>query len=149
MTLNDVKDIRRDPGTTVAKTFESYLWLDDHEKAADKPLPVKIDMNHPLRYKGWRLFQSRFSSGTSETTFLQVNRDPGRLLLYVACTLLAAGLVIAFFQKPFLRALGRRLKRSNASPEKRFLAAMECVVHVNNRLRPALMNMLPCQKRTA
>ena len=42
---------------------------------------IKIDMNHPLRLDGWRLFQSRFG-GDGRTTILQVNRDPGLVITY-------------------------------------------------------------------
>ncbi len=101
-------DFRRDfyPGSANESTFESYLRLSDDDRfrsGAD----IKIDMNHPLRFKGWRLFQARYSTENGETTILQVNRDPGLPVIYPACALLSLGMVLVFFQKPFLRQLGR------------------------------------------
>ena len=73
---------------------------------------VKIDMNHPLRLDGWRLFQSRFDARSAkEETVLQVNRDPGLSVTYPACVVLLLGLVIVFTQKKhYLKAMGKRLR---------------------------------------
>ena len=127
-------DFHRDfyEGSTQPRTFESYLRLTDEESEHPRIQPsanIKIDMNHPLRYKGWRLYQSRFSSGGGEeVTFLQVNRDPGLLITYPACALLALGLVIVFFQKRFLRALSRHLRRRGVGPGTRVLASFGVVL---------------------
>jgi len=101
-------DFRRDfyPGSANESTFESYLRINDAERFREGA-DIKIDMNHPLRYQGWRLFQARYSTEGGETTILQVNRDPGLAVIYPACALLTLGMVLVFFQKPFLRQLGQ------------------------------------------
>lgn len=124
-----LRDFHRDfyPGLREAQTYESYLFLTHPEKFPD-PVGIKIDMNHPLRLDGWRLYQSRFSEATSmdgrETTILQVNRDPGLAVLYPACGLLVLALVIVFTQKPFLRALGRWMGARGWPASARFGAAL-------------------------
>jgi hypothetical protein len=57
-----------------------------------------------------------------------VNRDPGLIIIYPACGLLVLGLVVVFFQKPYLKSLARWLERRQASPEARFGAAFGTVV---------------------
>ena len=128
----NLRDFHRDfyPGRREAKTFESYLWLDHPSKFKEDGdrLGVKIDMNHPLRLDGWRLFQSRFSEGGGEQTFLQVNRDPGLVVIYPACVVLLLGLVIVFTQKRhFLKALARSLKQHKATPAGVFLGSAAAV----------------------
>ena len=81
------------------------------------------------RLDGWRLFQSRFSEGDREQTFLQVNRDPGLVLIYPACVVLLLGLVIVFAQKRhFLKALARHMNRHNTSAGARFAASVATVI---------------------
>ena len=128
----NLRDFHRDfyPGQREAKTFESYLWLDHPNKFEEHgdQVGIKIDMNHPLRLDGWRLFQSRFSEGEGEQTFLQVNRDPGLTVIYPACIVLLLGLVIVFTQKRhFLKALAKALKRWKATPGGVFLGSVVAV----------------------
>ena len=87
-------------------------------------------MNHPMRLDGWRLYQSRFDPGAGgrESTILQVNRDPGLTPTYAACILLTIGLVIVFFQKPFLRRVEKRLKRDKAPPVRRLAIGIGLVL---------------------
>ena len=120
-----LRDFRRDfyPGSDQASTFESYLWLTHPTKHRERA-GIKIDMNHPLRLDGWRLYQSRFSMGGGVFTHLQVNRDPGLVLIYPACAVLVLGLLIVFFQKPFLRAWKRWLEQRDVPAHIHFLAAL-------------------------
>ena len=109
-------DFHRDfyPGSMVAKTYESHLILRHPRKFPDGA-EITIDMNHPLVLDGWRLYQHRFGAGGGrESTILQVNTDPGLGATYFGCILLGLGLVVAFFQKPYLRAKGRLLKARGA-----------------------------------
>ncbi len=132
-------------GSNEARTFESHLWLRHETRDSElreqwhgalgaKPegAPfIKIDMNHPLRLDGWRLFQARFAQdaegGGPEATFLQVNRDPGLPLIYLSSALLVLALVIVFFQKPYLRALGQVLDQANASNSRKFFRSLTVV----------------------
>src|SRR5262245_41268481 len=52
-------------------------------------------MNHPLRYAGETFYQSSFKPDDSGTV-LQVVRNPGWLLPYVSCAMVAVGLLIHF-----------------------------------------------------
>ena len=137
-----LRDFHRDfyPGAKDAKTFESYLWL-THDQKYPEPTGIKIDMNHPLRLDGWRLFQARFGPD-GKTTILQVNRDPGTSLLYPACALLTLALVIVFSQKPFLRALGRRLKKIGATPLTKLMWAVGKVVMTFLATIPGILLLL-------
>jgi hypothetical protein len=54
-----------------------------------------IYMNHPLRYAGETFYQSSFLAG-DQGTILQVVRNPGWLLPYLACAIVALGLLIHF-----------------------------------------------------
>ena len=125
-----LREFHRDfyPGSTAASSFESYLWLSEH-KQYKQPVGIKIDMNHPLRLDGWRLFQSRFESRGSgpETTILQVNRDPGLLTTYIGCALLSLSLVIVFFQKPFMRAWAQWQRFRGVKGMSTFLASLGIV----------------------
>ena len=53
-----------------------------------------IYMNHPLRYRGETFFQSGYFGETR--TILQVVRNPGWLMPYIACSLVSLGLIVHF-----------------------------------------------------
>lgn len=116
-------------GARQARTFESYLTL-THEEKFPNGANIKIDMNHPLRLDGWRLFQHRFSeSRDAEMTILQVNRDPGLMVTYPGCVILLLGLVIVFTQKRhYLKAMGKRLRAENANAQRIFLNSLVPVI---------------------
>ena len=52
-------------------------------------------MNNPLRYGGQTFYQAGFENN-DRVTILQVVRNPGWLLPYIACIMMGAGLVIQF-----------------------------------------------------
>ncbi|MCA9321547.1 MAG: cytochrome c biogenesis protein ResB, partial [Planctomycetes bacterium] len=120
-------DFRRDfyPGSTQERSFESQVTLFDGGGTHGESR--LIDMNHPLRHAGWRLYQSRFSTRGGDRTFLMVNRDPGLALIWPACGLLGLGLVIVFFQKPFLRAVAEYLKAGRRRPRATLISAISVV----------------------
>jgi ABC-type transport system involved in cytochrome c biogenesis permease subunit len=80
-------------GTTVAKDFASHVILED--PAHNETREVRIWMNNPLRYRGDTLFQSSFKPG-DQTTILQVVRNPGATLPYVAIIIATVGLLLHF-----------------------------------------------------
>jgi hypothetical protein len=55
-------------------------------------------MNEPLRYRGDTYFQADFDkdSPVARYTVLQVVRNPGWLMPYISCAVVALGLVIHF-----------------------------------------------------
>jgi hypothetical protein len=56
---------------------------------------VLIYMNEPLRYQGETFYQSSFLPG-DKGTILQVVRNPGWLMPYIACTMVSLGMIFHF-----------------------------------------------------
>jgi hypothetical protein len=80
-------------GTDIPKNFSSRVRLLDFERNEDRE--VVISMNDPLRYRGFTFYQSGFDNN-DKTTILQVVKNPAMLLPYIACGLVALGLVVQF-----------------------------------------------------
>lgn len=80
-------------GTEVAKNFSSRVRLVDPEHGEDRE--VLIYMNHPLRYRGETFYQSAFKNN-DQTTILQVVRNPGWTVPYLACLIGGLGMCIHF-----------------------------------------------------
>lgn len=105
--LNFTHDIY--PGTDIPKNFSSRIRLKTDDGRQDRE--VLIYMNNPLRHAGLTFYQASFEKG-DKVTILQVVRNPGWILPYVACIMMAVGLVLQFG----LHLLGFIRKRSaNAS----------------------------------
>ncbi len=83
----------RYPGTEIPKDFSSRVTLIDPERSENRD--VLIYMNHPLRYRGETFYQSGFQPG-DQATILQVVRNPSFLAPYIACVIVAAGLLVQF-----------------------------------------------------
>jgi hypothetical protein len=81
-------------GTDRPRNFESVVRLIDPSRGVDRD-DIRIYMNHPLRYEGETFYQSAFKPGDTGT-ILQVVRNPGWLLPYVSCVMVAAGLLWHF-----------------------------------------------------
>lgn len=81
------------PGTTIPKNFSSKVRLLDPEQHEDRE--VLIYMNNPLRYRGATFYQASFL-GDDSGTVLQVVRNPGWVMPYISCTMVALGMVIHF-----------------------------------------------------
>jgi hypothetical protein len=92
MTLIDFRHDRY-MGTETPMNYSSDVRLIDHVNNEDRE--VKIFMNNPLRYRGETFYQSSFKSGDTGTV-LQVVRNPGWLLPYIACTIGAIGMSVHF-----------------------------------------------------
>ncbi|AHF93184.1 ResB protein required for cytochrome C biosynthesis [Opitutaceae bacterium TAV5] len=80
-------------GTDIPKNFSSHLRLQYPARGEDRE--VLIYMNNPLRYDGLTFYQQGFDNNDT-TTILQVVRNPGWMLPYISCVMLAAGLLIQF-----------------------------------------------------
>jgi ABC-type transport system involved in cytochrome c biogenesis permease subunit len=94
------------PGSSTPKDFSSYIRFVDPTRGEDREM--RIWMNHPLRYAGETFYQSGVLGGEGEPvrgTVLQVVRNPGWLLPYLGCFLVAAGMLFQFGVKltEFLR----------------------------------------------
>ena len=80
-------------GTDIPKNFSSRVRLVDPERNENRE--VLISMNDPLRYRGFTFYQGGFDNNDT-TTILQVVKNPVMLLPYIACGLVALGLLLQF-----------------------------------------------------
>jgi hypothetical protein len=80
-------------GTEIPKNFASKVTLIDPERSVNRD--VLIYMNHPLRYRGETFYQAGFQPD-DRATILQVVHNPSFLAPYVACVIVAAGLLVQF-----------------------------------------------------
>ncbi|MCB1174579.1 MAG: cytochrome c biogenesis protein ResB [Leptospiraceae bacterium] len=79
------------PGTQMARSYSSEVNLID----SDVHQRVLISMNHPLRHKGYTLYQSSFiQAGMGETTVLAVVENVGRLFPYISSLIMCIGLLL-------------------------------------------------------
>ena len=81
------------PGTEIPKNFSSRVHLKSDDGHEDRE--VLIYMNNPLRYAGLTFYQASFEQG-DKVSILQVVRNPGWVLPYIACIMMALGLVLQF-----------------------------------------------------
>jgi hypothetical protein len=81
-------------GTDKPKDYSSYVRVDDPERGIVRD--VRIWMNNPLRYRGDTLYQSSFDAETEKGTVLQVVDNAGWMAPYVACMIVAIGMLGQF-----------------------------------------------------
>jgi len=86
-------DHDRYAGTDIPKNFSSQVRLVDLER--NERRDISISMNNPLRYRGYTFYQAGFDNN-DKTTILQVVKNPAMLLPYIACGLVALGLLLQF-----------------------------------------------------
>ena len=80
-------------GTDIPKNFSSLVEVS--RPSTGEAREVLIYMNQPLRYGGKAFYQASF--GKNDTlSILQVVENPGWLLPYVSCVLVALGLLVHF-----------------------------------------------------
>ena len=80
-------------GTEIPKNFASRVTLVDPERTVNRD--VLIYMNHPLRYRGETYYQAGFQQDDS-ASILQVVHNPSFIAPYIACVIVAAGLLVQF-----------------------------------------------------
>jgi hypothetical protein len=80
-------------GTDINKNFASRVTLIDPERSENRD--VLIYMNHPLRYRGDTFYQASFEKGDA-ATILEAVHNPSFIAPYVACVIVAAGLLVQF-----------------------------------------------------
>jgi len=82
-------------GTDIPKNFSSRVRLIRPDTGENRE--VLIYMNNPLRYAGETYYQGGFDPTANDTvTILQVVRNPSWLTPYIACSLVALGLLYQF-----------------------------------------------------
>jgi len=80
-------------GTEIPKNFASRVTLIDPERSVNRD--ILIYMNHPLRYRGETYYQAGFQQDDS-ASILQVVHNPSFIAPYIACVIVAAGLLVQF-----------------------------------------------------
>jgi hypothetical protein len=80
-------------GTDTPKNYQSDVIVTDPE-SKDR-FEYKIWMNHPLRHRGETFYQSSLHPFTRGTV-LQVVRNPGWLMPYIACGMVSIGMLFHF-----------------------------------------------------
>ncbi len=85
------------PGTEMAAAFESDVEVNDMERGL--VMMRTIRMNHPLKYRGFSLFQSGYLPGPEETTVLSVRKDPGTPLVYAGFMIVILGVISMFVRQ--------------------------------------------------
>lgn len=91
-------------GTNLPKNFSSKIRILNPGTGEDRE--DLIYMNHPLRYQGLTFYQAGFENNDS-TSIFQVVRNPAWTLPYIACGMVAAGLLWVF-SGHLLKAVARR-----------------------------------------
>lgn len=82
-------------GTQIPKNFSSRIRLENTDTGEHRE--TLVYMNHPLRYQGLTVYQSGFAND-DHTSILQVVRNPVWRLPYLACGMVALGLLWVFSQ---------------------------------------------------
>lgn len=79
------------PGTDMARAYQSTVTVID----GDTSWPALIQMNEPLRYRGYTLYQSSFDvTGDKPYTVLTVVENKGRIFPYISTLIVALGLIL-------------------------------------------------------
>ncbi|HEX3602322.1 MAG TPA: cytochrome c biogenesis protein CcsA [Lacipirellulaceae bacterium] len=99
-------------GTDTPKNFSSQVSFSDPDHNVKRD--VVISMNNPLRYGGTTFYQSGWDKETERGTVLQVVSNPSWMTPYVACMLVAIGM-LAHFGTMLVRFLRRRADESTSS----------------------------------
>ena len=112
-------------GTDTVQDYSAFIALGDAESGLRRD-GIRVYMNNPLRYAGETLYQSQyypagaFAAGRSkEITRLQIVSNRGWMIPYVACMIVAVGM-LAQFGLGLLRFIDRR--RTGRGRAERFVA---------------------------
>lgn len=92
-----LEDIRKVDyvGTTTPKDFSSFIVFKDEKRESEHR--HRIWMNNPMRYAGWTYYQSGYNGNVgNETTTLQVVKNRGWMIPYLACMVVVVGMAFHF-----------------------------------------------------
>ncbi|SMP38261.1 ABC-type transport system involved in cytochrome c biogenesis, permease component [Neorhodopirellula lusitana] len=94
--LDDVRRINWS-GSDTPRDYSSFIRIVDPELDIDRK--ERVWMNNPLRYRGETFYQSNYTAlpGGKELTGIQVVRNSGWLIPYVACSITALGMLVHFW----------------------------------------------------
>ncbi|MGD2113814.1 MAG: cytochrome c biogenesis protein CcsA, partial [Acidobacteriota bacterium] len=112
----DSFEIETYPGTRRPAQFRSRVTVTDYQ--AGITFPAVIQMNEPLTYRGWRLFQSSYQQqGGREMSILTVSKDPGKLIVYIGYFLLMGGMATVIGTRVVQRRAAARYHARKARTE--------------------------------
>ena len=80
-------------GSNIPKNFSSRVRIQAVDGSEDRE--SLIYMNHPLRHQGYTFYQYQMDSANGMSR-LQVVRNPGYMMPYIACALMTLGLLLQF-----------------------------------------------------
>ncbi len=110
-------DVRKDDyvGTSMPRNYSSLVRLKDPKRNVE--FETKIWMNNPLRYAGETFYQSGYNVDARghETSTLQLVKNTGWMIPYVACMIAATGMLAHFFV--VLMAFLQRVDLRNKEPD--------------------------------
>lgn len=107
-------EIEHHPGTAKPSEFRSTVTVFDQTKdGQNKQFDAQIFMNHTLDYRGYRFFQSSYSTPKNQPVIsvFSVSKNPGTPVFYGGCIILCFGVFVIFFVKPSLIKIEKRLAR--------------------------------------
>lgn len=81
------------PGSNIPKNFSSRVQVKAVDGSEDRE--ALISMNHPLRHQGYTFYQYQMDQANGMSR-LQVVRNPGYALPYIACILMTIGMLVQF-----------------------------------------------------
>ena len=87
------------------KSFKSTLEIIDGNAVVKSKT---IEVNDPISYKGYTLYQSGYNPNDLSYTSLQVVKDPGVPVVYAGFSLMIVGLFIVFYLNPWLNEPGKK-----------------------------------------
>ena len=89
--------LERYPGSQSPSSYASEVILTDNNENLE--MPYRIFMNHTLKHKGYKFFQSSYDID-EKGTVLSVNHDNlGATLTYIGYLLMAIGMIFSIFNK--------------------------------------------------
>lgn len=111
--LQDVQRINYS-GSDTPRDYSSYIRIVDPETGNDRR--ERIWMNNPLRYRGETFYQSSYQPlpNGKELTGIQVVKNSGWLIPYVACSVTALGM-LAHFLGTLIRFVSRHEREVRSS----------------------------------
>ncbi len=115
--LRDVQQINYS-GTSTPRDYSSFLTI--IEDGSGQERKERVWMNNPLRFQGETFYQSSYQRlpNGKEWTSIQVVRNSGWLIPYVACSITGIGLLAHFLGtlSRFLRRRERETKQEHVDP---------------------------------
>lgn len=96
------------PGSNQPKSYESRVQVKDpnHGPIQDQ----RIYMNHPLKHRGYKFFQSSYVPGNGaspDISVFSVNHDPGVPMIYGGSLIMVIGIYMLFFVKSLRKNIVR------------------------------------------